>query len=76
MYSTSREKLSQMHEALDRELEMAVNAPKQKTKREKDTYRFVPDTDDNKKSTLTNISNKPVTYDHEVRETDIKSKKN
>jgi hypothetical protein len=30
-----------MHEALDRELEMAVNVPKQRSKREKETYRFV-----------------------------------
>jgi hypothetical protein len=42
---------------------------------DRDEYRFVNDFDENKKSTLSNISNKPGVYEHEVREIDIKSKK-
>jgi hypothetical protein len=47
-----------------------------KPKKERDDYRFVSEVNDNKKSTLSNISNKPPLYDYEVREVDIKSKKN
>ena len=63
-YSTSREKLSQMHEALDRELEMAGHPPLAKSKRDKDEHRYISEQDEYKKSTLTNISNKPTVYEH------------
>ena len=46
-----------------------------KTKRDREEFRFVSESDDNKKSILSNISSKPTVYDHEVKEVGIKSKK-
>jgi len=63
-YSTSREKLSQMHEALDRELEMAGHHPLTRSKRDKDELRYMSEQDEYKKSTLTNISNKLTVFEH------------
>jgi hypothetical protein len=53
-----------MHEALDRELEMAGHPPLAKSKRDKDEHRYISEQDEYKKSTLTNISNKPTVYEH------------
>jgi|JI9StandDraft_2_1071091.scaffolds.fasta_scaffold1033605_1 hypothetical protein len=64
-----------MHQELDRELEMAGFPIRAKTKRDREEFRFVSESDDNKKSILSNISSKPAVYDHEVKEIDIKSKK-
>ena len=61
-YSTSREKLDLMHDELDKELEMAGMPLKGKRKTDREEYRFVSELEDNKKSTLSNISNKPSVY--------------
>ena len=62
-----------MHMELDRQLQMAGFPMRAKTKR--DDLRYVAQKDDNKKSTLSNISSKPVVYDHEVKEVEINSRK-
>ena len=74
-YSTSREKLDLMHDELDKELEMAGMPLKGKRKTDREEYRFVSELDDNKKSTLSNISNKPSVYEYDVSENDVKTKK-
>ncbi len=64
-----------MHQVLDRQLQL-VNGVKGKVKRDRTDYRFISDLDDNKKSTLSNISNKPVIYQHEVKDIHITNKQN
>lgn len=65
-YSTSREKLDQMHEVLDRELQMI--APN--NRRDREELRFSTGMVEEKRKP------RPVAYDHCVRDIDITGKRN
>ena len=49
--------------------------PPGRPKKDKEQLRFVAETNEYKKSTLSNISNKPSVYEHEVKDSDVRSKK-
>jgi nitrate reductase cytochrome c-type subunit len=73
-YSTSKEKLSQLHEELDRELEQINVQPRISTgsRRDKEELRFNSNFDEPKRPP----AYKPPTIDHNVRDVEIKTKKN
>lgn len=72
-YSTSKEKLSQIHEELDRELELASAIPRASlgSRKDKEEFRYHSNLDEARKPN----AYKPVTFDHSVKETDIRTKK-
>lgn len=65
-YSSSKEKLDQMHEVLDRELQMI--APN--NRREREDLRFSSGLNEEKRK------GRPAVYDHCVRDVDISGKRN
>lgn len=72
-YSSSKEKLSQIHEELDRELELASAIPRGSlgSRKDKEELRYHSNLDEVKRPN----AYKPVTFDYSAKETDIRTKK-
>lgn len=67
-----------MHEALDRELEQITAPPRSSSsRRDREELRYSSNIDDPRRAPLAApASTKPVVFDHQVRDSDIRAKRN